>query len=74
MLPGYMRRAFIAGTGSYLPARVVTNEEICLRCDTTDEWIRTKLGIETRRVAADDEQTSDLALQKQSASAVVRRS
>lgn len=53
-------RAYISGTGSYLPARVVTNAEICARAPTTDEWIRTKLGIETRRIAADDEQTSDL--------------
>ena len=58
-----MGRAWIAGTGSYLPARVVTNEEICRRAaNTSDEWIRAKLGIETRRVAADDEQVSDLAV------------
>jgi 3-oxoacyl-[acyl-carrier-protein] synthase-3 len=58
-----MRRAYIAGTGSYLPARVVTNEEICERAaGTSDEWIRAKLGIVTRRVAAPEEQTSDLAL------------
>ncbi len=57
------RRAYIAGTGSYLPARVVTNEEICRRAaNTSDEWIRTKLGIETRRMAAPEEQTSDLAV------------
>jgi 3-oxoacyl-[acyl-carrier-protein] synthase III len=55
-------RAYISGTGSYLPARVMTNAEVCATAPTTDEWIRAKLGIETRRVAADDEQTSDLAV------------
>ncbi|MFO0726542.1 MAG: ketoacyl-ACP synthase III [Myxococcota bacterium] len=53
-------RARFSGTGSYLPERVVTNEEICRRAPTTDEWIRTKLGIEERRYAAPDQQTSDL--------------
>jgi 3-oxoacyl-[acyl-carrier-protein] synthase III len=55
-------RAWISGTGSYLPARVVTNAEICQRADTTEEWIVEKLGIRERRIAAEDEQVSDLAL------------
>jgi 3-oxoacyl-[acyl-carrier-protein] synthase-3 len=52
----------IAGTGRYLPARVLTNEELARRVDTSDEWIRTRTGIQQRHIAADDEQTSDLAL------------
>jgi len=53
----------IAGTGSYLPARVVTNHEIAKRVDTTHEWIVSRTGIESRHVAAEGELTSDLALQ-----------
>lgn len=54
-------RAWFSGTGSYVPERVVTNAEICRTAPTTDEWIQAKLGIEERRYAAPDEQTSDLA-------------
>lgn len=56
-----MRSAYVSGTGSYLPARVMTNAEVCLKAPTSDEWIRNRLGIEERRIAAPDEQTSDLA-------------
>jgi len=52
----------IAGTGSYLPERIVTNAELESRIDTTDEWIVSRTGIEARHVAADGEMTSDLAL------------
>jgi len=52
----------IAGTGSYLPERIVTNRELESRIDTTDEWIVSRTGIEARHVAADGEMTSDLAL------------
>jgi 3-oxoacyl-[acyl-carrier-protein] synthase-3 len=52
----------IAGTGSYLPARVVTNAELAQRVDTSDEWVRSRTGICQRYIAADDEKTSDLAL------------
>jgi 3-oxoacyl-[acyl-carrier-protein] synthase III len=52
----------ISGTGRYLPARVLTNEELARRVDTSDEWIRTRTGIRQRHIAADEEQTSDLAL------------
>jgi 3-oxoacyl-[acyl-carrier-protein] synthase-3 len=55
-------RSRIAGTGSYLPERVLTNAELARRVATDDEWIRTRTGICERRIAADDEQTSDLAL------------
>jgi 3-oxoacyl-[acyl-carrier-protein] synthase III len=50
----------IAGTGSYLPATVLTNEDIERRIDTSDEWIFSRTGIRTRRVAAEGEVTSDL--------------
>ena len=51
----------IAGTGKYLPERVLTNFELEKMVDTTDEWIRTRTGIEHRHIAADDQATSDLA-------------
>jgi 3-oxoacyl-[acyl-carrier-protein] synthase-3 len=51
----------IAGTGSYLPKKIVTNEDLEKMVDTTDEWIRTRTGIERRHVAADGETTVDLA-------------
>ena len=51
----------IAGTGSYLPERVVTNADLEKIVDTTDEWIRERTGIEERRMAADDETTLTLA-------------
>ncbi len=57
-----MAYARITGTGSYLPERVVTNRELESRIDTSDEWIVSRTGIESRHVAADDEMTSDLAL------------
>ena len=52
----------IAGTGRYLPAQVLTNEALAARVETSDEWIRTRTGIRQRHIAADGEQTSDLAL------------
>lgn len=52
----------IVGTGSYLPERIVTNRDLEARIETTDEWIVTRTGIEARHVAADDEMTSDLAV------------
>jgi 3-oxoacyl-[acyl-carrier-protein] synthase III len=52
----------IAGTGGYLPAKVLTNAELARRIDTSDEWVRSRTGICERRIADDDEQTSDLAL------------
>ncbi|MFN0316866.1 MAG: beta-ketoacyl-ACP synthase III [Burkholderiales bacterium] len=53
----------IAATGGYLPSRVVTNEELASRLDTSDEWISARTGIRSRHLAADDEMASDLALQ-----------
>ena len=52
----------IAGTGRYLPERVLTNDELALSVATSDEWIRTRTGIRQRHVAADGQLTSDLAL------------
>jgi 3-oxoacyl-[acyl-carrier-protein] synthase-3 len=51
----------IAGTGSYLPKKIITNFDLEKMVDTTDEWIRTRTGIERRHVAADGETTVDLA-------------
>ena len=52
----------ISGTGAYLPAKVVTNQELAERLDTSDAWIRERTGILQRHIAADHEQCSDLAL------------
>lgn len=52
----------IAGTGSYLPAKVLANRDLESMVDTTDEWIYTRTGIRQRHIAADGERTSDLAL------------
>jgi 3-oxoacyl-[acyl-carrier-protein] synthase-3 len=57
-----MTFARIAGTGGYLPARVMANSEFEAFLDTSDEWIRSRSGIESRHIAADDETTSDMAL------------
>ena len=51
----------IIGTGKYLPERILTNFDLEKMVETTDEWIRTRTGIEHRHIAADDEATSDLA-------------
>ncbi|MEO0576483.1 MAG: beta-ketoacyl-ACP synthase III [Pseudomonadota bacterium] len=52
----------IAGTGSYLPERILTNAELETMVDTSDEWIRSRTGIERRRIAADDETTATLSI------------
>ncbi len=52
----------ILGLGFYLPSKVMTNTDIEKIVDTTDEWIRTRTGIQTRRIAAPEENTSDLAV------------
>ncbi len=52
----------IRGIGSYAPARILSNEEISKFVDTSDEWIRTRSGISERRIAADDEKCSDMAV------------
>ncbi|RKX30918.1 MAG: 3-oxoacyl-ACP synthase [Verrucomicrobia bacterium] len=55
------QRAAIVGTGSYAPARVMTNADFEKIVDTTDEWITTRTGIKERHFAAEDEATSDMA-------------
>ncbi|MDJ0906683.1 MAG: beta-ketoacyl-ACP synthase III [Woeseiaceae bacterium] len=52
----------IAGTGSYLPEKVVTNKDLEKTMETSDEWIRERTGIKRRHLAADDEKCSDMAL------------
>jgi len=56
-----MTYARIIGTGSYLPAYILTNAELEKRVDTSDEWIVSRTGIRERHVAAAHETTSDLA-------------
>ncbi len=55
------RRAVARGIGHYLPERIVPNSEFEASLDTSDEWIKTRSGIEQRHFAAEDESTSDLA-------------
>jgi len=55
------KRAVVIGVGHYLPERVVPNAEFEKTLDTSDEWIRSRSGIERRHFAAEDETTSDLA-------------
>lgn len=52
----------IAGTGGYLPEKVLTNTDLEKMVDTSDEWIRERSGIERRHIAADNETTSDMAI------------
>ncbi|MHB1512411.1 MAG: beta-ketoacyl-ACP synthase III [Acidiferrobacter sp.] len=58
-----MTSARILGTGSFLPERVVSNAELALTVDTSDEWIVSRTGIRERRIAAAHETTCDLAEQ-----------
>jgi 3-oxoacyl-[acyl-carrier-protein] synthase-3 len=53
--------AKIAGTGSYLPQKILTNAELESMVDTTDDWIVARTGIKERHIAANGEFTSDLA-------------
>ena len=56
-----IRRSAVVSTGSYLPERRITNQELADRLDTSDAWIRERTGIMQRHVAAEGETTSDLA-------------
>ena len=60
-MPTVNRYSRVAGTGSYLPEKVLTNADLEKLVDTTDEWIRTRTGIERRHVAAADETSSSMA-------------
>ena len=53
----------IMGLGAYRPERVVTNEEICEKIDSTDEWIRTRSGIRSRRFAAPGESSVTMGIE-----------
>jgi 3-oxoacyl-[acyl-carrier-protein] synthase III len=53
--------ARIAGTGSYLPSKVLTNDDLAKIVDTSDEWIASRTGIRERHIAAEGETTGDLA-------------
>src|SRR5437868_1153810 len=57
-----MRTEFIS-TGFYVPERVVKNDDLSAMMDTSDEWIRTRSGIEERHWVGDDRKGSDLALE-----------
>ena len=57
-----MTRSVIIGTGSYLPEKILTNDDLSRMVDTNDEWIRERTGITQRHLAADDQATSDLAI------------
>ena len=59
-------RSQIIGCGSYLPERILTNDELSATLDTSDEWIASRTGIRQRHIAADGEFTSDLALKASS--------
>lgn len=55
-------RSVLSGVGAYLPERILTNAELARRVDTSDEWIVERTGIRERRIAADNEKTSDLSI------------
>src|SRR5579862_970953 len=55
--------ARILAFGGYQPARSVTNDELAQTMDTNDEWIRSRVGIASRRIAAPDESVADMAVQ-----------
>jgi 3-oxoacyl-[acyl-carrier-protein] synthase III len=57
-----LRRATIAGIGKYTPERILTNDELSQIVDTNDEWIVQRTGIRERRIAAENEATSDMAV------------
>jgi 3-oxoacyl-[acyl-carrier-protein] synthase-3 len=55
-------RTRVVGSGAYMPANIVTNDDLAKRVDTSDEWIRERTGIRERHIVAEGEKTSDLAL------------
>lgn len=60
-LDGSQPRAAILGLGTYVPSKILTNDDLAKVVDTSDEWITTRTGIKRRHVAAPDQTTSDLA-------------
>jgi len=63
----------IAGTGGYLPAKVVTNDDLAKQMDTTDEWIRTRTGIRQRHIAEPSQASSDLGVEASRAALAAAR-
>ena len=63
----------IIGTGSYLPPKVVTNDDLAKQMDTTDEWIRTRTGIRQRHIAEPSQASSDLAVEASRAALAAAR-
>ncbi|ODT98915.1 MAG: 3-oxoacyl-ACP synthase [Rhodospirillales bacterium SCN 65-16] len=57
-----MIRSVVQGCGAYLPERIVTNDELAAKVETSDEWIQQRTGIRQRHIAADGEFTSHLAI------------
>ena len=55
------KSSFLLGIGSYVPERILGNEELSQKVETSDQWIRTRTGISERRIASCDQATSDLA-------------
>ena len=60
---GQVRRVGIAGLGRYVPDKVLTNQDLEKIVDTSDEWIVQRTGIRERRIAAEDQFTSTLAIE-----------
>lgn len=58
-----MKHVALKGIGSYLPERILTNDDLSEMVDTNDSWIQERTGIQTRHVAADDESTASLAVE-----------
>src|ERR1700757_1845474 len=56
-----LRTVSIIGTGSYVPEKILTNADLSRIVDTSDDWITTRTGIKERRIAAKDENTSDMS-------------
>src|SRR5689334_20202558 len=55
------RTVSIVGTGSYVPEKILTNDDLSRLVDTSDEWITTRTGIKERRIAGKDQYTSEMA-------------
>ena len=62
-LKDIMNKSRIIGTGSYLPERVLTNNDLTKLVDTSDKWIIERTGIRQRHIAAENETTADIAYQ-----------
>lgn len=56
-------KAVFRGCGAYLPEKILTNDDLAARVDTSDEWIRERTGIRERHIAGEDEKTSDLGVE-----------